>query len=651
MNATDPTLANILQIQGNLEHYHVPKYQREYTWGRNEWEQLLNDIEENDVGYFMGSIICIDDNNELGPGESRIFEVVDGQQRLTTLSLVLLAIYRKLTDLEDSLDNEDEEERDEYRILLSNIRRQLVYKKADVNKTESGFFLDKSVKAKYCFLRVQPSTQHENLNDYLQILNELTIIKGDFKSKYCGIRRIYKAYCYFYDNIPDTYDNIKLFLHKINSLKFIHISVTSSSDAFVLFESLNNRGVPLSAMDIIKNKMLAHLEKQQNMNIDDAYDEWQRLLKFLPEYSDQERFLRQFYNAFKIYPNVKIGTYTKATKSNLIKIYEQFIKKNARNTIDDLLEKAEIYNTFIEPGSNGFSSTSREYILDLSRIGAASSYLFLLYLCSLPSNHTENRDIVIDDVLHFFVKYYVRRNITDSPNTRDLDTIIMDVIEKCNKHIIDGNRLTGHFITDSFMNGKEKPATIAELKKGLENHLFYFNSGMARFALSKLDEISHSREYKPDLWARNEKGLLVWTIEHILPQGDNIPQDWIEMLADGDKDKAMDIHTKWVHCLGNLTLSGYNSKLSNGKFTDKQQLQIDRKFLGHKINIGYRNGLSLNNLLFSVNDKSTSLAEIATWTEDSIIARNDEIVSALLKMFAFGEAELSSLPNLTHGNQ
>ena len=69
MNATDPTLANILQIQSNLEHYHVPKYQREYTWGRNEWEQLLLDIEENDIGYFMGSIICIDDNNELGPGE------------------------------------------------------------------------------------------------------------------------------------------------------------------------------------------------------------------------------------------------------------------------------------------------------------------------------------------------------------------------------------------------------------------------------------------------------------------------------------------------------------------------------------------------------------------------------------------------------
>ena len=90
MNATDPSFASILQTQGNLEHYHVPKYQREYTWGKGEWEQLLNDIEENDPGYFMGSIICIDDNSELGPGESRIYELVDGQQRLTSLSLLII---------------------------------------------------------------------------------------------------------------------------------------------------------------------------------------------------------------------------------------------------------------------------------------------------------------------------------------------------------------------------------------------------------------------------------------------------------------------------------------------------------------------------------------------------------------------------------
>jgi len=646
MNATDPTLANILQTQGNLEHYHVPKYQREYTWGKTEWEQLLIDIEENDIGYFMGSIICIDDNNELGPGESRIFEVVDGQQRLTTLSIILMSIYRSLLEIEKSMSSEDQEENDDYRILLSNIRKQLVHKKSEINKTESGFFQDKSKKTKYCFLRVQPSTQSNNYSDYLQILNELDLIKGNYKSKFCGVRRLYKAYNYFHDSLPDDYDGIKKILHKINSLKFIHISVTSSSDAFVLFESLNNRGVPLSAMDIIKNKMLAQLEKKHKIDIDDAYDEWQRLLKFLPEYTDQERFLRQYYNAFKVYPEIKIENFTRATKSTLIKIYEFFIKTNARKTIDDLLDKAEIYNTFIEPNSNELTGERKKYLLDLGRIGSAPSYLFLLYLYSLPVIYVEGKDSVIDEVLNFFIKYYVRRNITDFPNTRDLDAINMDVIEKCDKYIKKGNKLKSQFIIEAFLNGKEKPSSIKDLKNELEDNLFYYNSGMARFVLSKLDEISHSREYKPDLWARNEKGLLVWTIEHIFPQGDNIPLCWVDMIANGDKQKAEKIHEEWVHCLGNLTLSGYNSKLSNASFEDKQNLHENKQFLGYKINIGYKNGLSLNNLCFSVNGKETNLAKIKKWSQPSIKERNKAMVDLLLKIFAFNQEEFNSLERI-----
>ena len=357
-----------------------------------------------------------------------------------------MSIFKHLLELEESLSSEDEEEKDDYRLLLSNIRKQLVHKKSEVNKTESGYFQDKSNKTKYCFLRVQPSTQNSNLNDYKKILNELKLINGEFKSKFCGVRRLYKAYNYFYDNLPKDYDGIKKILHKINSLKFIHISVTSSSDAFVLFESLNNRGVPLSAMDIIKNKMLAHLEKQHKMDIDDAYEEWQRLLKYLPEYKDQERFLRQYYNAFKVYPEIKIEKFTRATKSSLIKIYEQFIKTNAKDTIDGLLEKAEIYNNFIEPGSNELTKERKTYLLDLGRIGSAPSYLFLLYLCSLHESNVENKECVIDDVIQFFIKYYVRRNITDFPNTRDLDTINMDVIEKCDKYIQDGNKLNSEYI-------------------------------------------------------------------------------------------------------------------------------------------------------------------------------------------------------------
>jgi uncharacterized protein with ParB-like and HNH nuclease domain len=642
MNATDPSLANILQIQGNLEHYHVPKYQREYTWGRTEWEQLLTDIEENEPSYFMGSIICIDESHELGPGESRIYELVDGQQRLTTLSLLLMSIYSALLKLEPALiEDNNEEDLEELKLTLSNIRKQLIHKKNRINKTENGSFKEKD---KFCFLRVQPSTQKSNYNDYLHILLELGLITGNFTSKFCGNRRIYKAYNYFNEHIPTTLQELNELIHKINSLKFIHIAVSSSSDAFTLFESLNNRGVPLSVMDIIKNKMLASLEKQHEMNIDDAYDEWQGLLELLPEYQEQERFLRHYYNAFKVDSEKKIEKYNRATKSNLIKIYEQFIKKNAKNLFDDLTEKATIYNYFIQP-ENYPDNLQTKAIIDLKRIGSAPSYLLLLYLYNLDAKLFVNKDKALEEVLTFLVKYYIRRNITDFPSTRDLDAINIEVIENCQKIINEEKKLHSTDVIDFLVKGKGKPADITKLKDGLENNLFYYNSGMARYVLAKLDEVTHSREYKPDLWARNEKGLLVWTVEHIFPQGTNIPKSWIDSIAGGDKLKAQQIQEKWVHSLGNLTLSGYNSQLSNADFVTKQDLHENKKFLGYKINIGYKNGLSLNNIEFKYKGKTTNLSEINEWTEDAIKARNNIIVTTLLKMFAFDQKELDAIDN------
>lgn len=636
MNATDPFFANILQTAGTIEHYHVPKYQREYTWGKNEWEQLLTDIDENDPGYFMGSIICIDDNSELGPGESRVYELVDGQQRMTTLSILLMAIYAYYLELLPEIEETGEDDDvDEVKLIISNIKKRILIKKNSVNKGEIYSFKEKD---KFCFLRLQPSTQKNNFADYLHILQELGLITGKFTSKFCGNRRIYKAFSYFYEHLPEGVQALNELLHKIESLKFIHISVASSSDAFTLFESLNNRGIPLSVMDIIKNKMLAAMERNHDKSIDESYDDWQELLTYLPEFPEQERFLRHYYNAFKVYPEKKIDKINRATKSTLIKIYEQYIKNDAQAIFSDLIEKAQIYNKFIQP--EDFEETDQaKLLLELKRVGSTPSQLLLLYLYNLDSDHFVNWQTDIKEILGFLVKYYVRRNITDFPNTRDLDAINIEVIEECQKRIEGGEKLDSTFIINTILNGRGKPSSIETFKEHLADNLFAYNSGMARYVLVKLDEMSHSREYRPDLWARNEKGLLVWTVEHIFPQGLNIPAGWVQMVADGDKSKAIEIQNELVHCLGNLTLSGYNSQLSNASFEDKQNLQENRKFLGHKINIGYKNGLSINNLDFQYQGASTNLATIGSWNTEGITSRNQRIVEILLRIFAFSEGE------------
>lgn len=639
MNATDPTLATILQTQGNLEHYHVPKYQREYTWGHNEWELLIDDIEENPPGYFMGSIICIDDNEELGPGESRIYEVVDGQQRLTTLSILLMAIYKRFQDMKSELNDLDEETREDFNHKINSIRKQLVYKKNAVNKGEQGYVKEKE---KYCFLRVQPSSQGLNRNDYLYTLNRLGLIIGDYTAKHYGLRRIAKAFDFYSNRIPGSLSELDELLDKINSLRFIHITVSSSADAFTLFESLNNRGVPLSVIDILKNKMLANLEKKHQFNIDEAYEEWQELLRCLPEYNDQERFLRHYYNAFKVNPERRIERFTKATKSNLVQIYETYIKGNSKAIFEDLLEKGKTYNNLIDPEIKP-DNKQNQLLLDLKRIGSAAAYLLLLYLYSLKEQHFTHKDAVMEEVLEVLVKYYLRRNVTDFPNTRDLDAINIEVIEICQQVIDRGEKLESSIIIDTLLTQKGRPAPINLLKEKLADSLFYNNSGMARYVLAKLDELSHSKEYNTDLWQRNAKGLLVWTVEHIFPQNENIPDCWVQMMADGNREKAKEIQSKWVHCLGNLTLSGYNSQLSDACFGKKQDLQENRKFLGYSINIGYKNRLSLNTLKFSYKGQMTNLSEAPEWNAETIEARNNAMVDILLRRFAFNQDELKSL--------
>jgi len=324
MQAIKLSFADLLKIEGNIEHYHIPKFQREYVWGLNHWETLLNDINENDPDYFIGSVIVVSNLNELRPDEERIYQVIDGQQRLTTLSIFLAAIYNKYTIFSKEITEEDEDLKNDFTIKLDSIRRKLVKKKKDILPNEIGGFKDNST---FCFLRVQPSTQNKNLDDYKHILKDCGLLINIPYSKFNGLRRFRKAFDFFKEQLPNNKEELDLLLDKINRLVFIHISVGTQADAFTLFETLNNRGVELSPIDIIKNSLLSEMEKQNQQDIDTSYDIWQSLLAFIPDFDNQIRFLRQYYNAFKVFDNIKQEKISRATKSNILQIYEKLIKK------------------------------------------------------------------------------------------------------------------------------------------------------------------------------------------------------------------------------------------------------------------------------------------------------------------------------------
>ena len=436
MQATKLSFSEIIKIEGNVEHYHIPKYQREYVWSKTEWETLINDINENDPDYFIGSIIVVS-NHDDRPGAEKIYQVVDGQQRLTTLTILLCAVYKRLNDLKSQSTELSEFELEDMNIKLNSVRKKLIHKKRKTYDNELGSFMEGDVQ---CFLRVQPSVQNKNLDDYKYIFKECSLITSKVEvPKNFGNRRFSKAFQYFLSETPSELDELYSFLDKINRLVFIHIAVGNQSDAFVLFETLNNRGIPLTPIDIVKNSILAELERQKGVNLEESFNRWQELIELIPEFDLQLRFLRQFYNAYKIDPRIKHEKVTKATKSNILLAYEKLIKSDVQFIFDEILDKAEHYSkvTGITPSSD---SHFNMLISELNHVGAASSHSLLMFLMSRISNLESPN--TINEIVEFLIRYYLRRNVTDYPNTRDLDTINIEIIEKVHQKIQGGDKVS-----------------------------------------------------------------------------------------------------------------------------------------------------------------------------------------------------------------
>lgn len=599
-SANARNISELLNPEKDLVYF-IPKYQREYIWGKHNWELLFDDILYNEKEHFLGSIICI--NNKDDALDADRLELIDGQQRMTTLSILLGALYVHLKEKrKEDIDNED------LATDLVNLKYRLILKS------------DKKT------LRLQPSLSGQNSADYQYVVGkELGVIDTITAPSKAGLRRIYKAYRYFLSRLSETKkiedEEVEIFglketlelLKKINSSILVKIEVNNLSDAFTLFETLNNRGVPLSPIDLIKNSFLNELEKIKENSIDENYNRWLNLIKNLSEdYSIQERFLRHFYNAYKNESEIIVKGRTKALRSNLIEIYDTLIKRDAINFFDSLYKSSEFYNQLIYPNNEDNSKKVKDSLTDLINIGAAPSYALLLYVYE-KYQLDDNKKV---ELIDFLVKYFVRRNITDTPPTRDLDNIFIEIISKLHEN-------KAYDFSIVFEALKEKMASTTLFEDKLKGKIYDENSGATRFILCKLEETNNkTKETFVDLWARDEKGKFIWTIEHIFPQGQNIPEDWIKMIADGNKDKAKEVQDEYVHQIGNLTLTGYNSKLSNFSF-DKKRDRTNKE----DAYVGYKNGLFLNE----------DLKDEVEWKQNKIVLRGNKLRKLIINLFQIEE--------------
>jgi len=581
-------VSTLLDIESGVV-YAIPRYQREYTWSRAQWDALFDDLLENEPNYFLGSIICINQSQDALSVQS--LELVDGQQRMTTLSLLLAAIYQSFRVL-PNLGMEQQ-------IELYNLKHKLVLKK----KSDQP--------------RLIPQVQNNNQQDYFAVLGKAGILDDVEQVQHAGNRRVLKAYRHFLwrieqylQELSEPVAGLQALLDKVNTATLVKIEVAGHSDAYTLFESLNNRGVPLTAIDLIKNKLLAVLEAKDSGSIDKHYNRWKKVIDALgDDYAVQERFFRQYYNAFK--PDLKdIVSVPVATKSNLMQVYEKLIAHDAESFLQAMIRLSAHYAQIVGYRAVPEQPKLSGLLLSLDRIQGAAAYLLLMVLFERKDT-LELEQEHLEQVVHFLIAFFVRRNTTDLPPTRDLTRIFMDVAETV--LALKGQAVVSHI--QQRLTGES--ASNEQFEKSLKGTIYEDNKAVCRFVLCALEESRMTRETQVDLWALKGKQY-VWTIEHIFPQGENIPDTWVQMIANGDAALAEQYRQTYAHCLGNLTISGYNSALGNKSFAEKQS-RLDSQ--GRKV--GYNNGLHLNR----------ALANETSWTVDKLKARTDLLVQEVLQKY------------------
>ncbi|WP_312944816.1 DUF262 domain-containing protein [Stutzerimonas kunmingensis] len=581
-------VSTLLDIESGVI-YAIPRYQREYTWSRAQWDALFDDLLENEQNYFLGSIICINQSQDALSVQS--LELVDGQQRMTTLSLLLAAIYQSFRVL-PNLGMEQQ-------IELYNLKHKLVLKR----KSDQP--------------RLIPQVQNNNQQDYFAVLGKAGILDDVEQVQHAGNRRVLKAYRHFLwrieqylQELSEPVAGLQALLDKVNTATLVKIEVAGHSDAYTLFESLNNRGVPLTAIDLIKNKLLAVLEAKDSGSIDKHYNRWKKVIDALgDDYAVQERFFRQYYNAFK--PDLKdIVSVPVATKSNLMQVYEKLIAHDAESFLQAMIRLSAHYAQIVGYRAVPEQPKLSGLLLSLDRIQGAAAYLLLMVLFERKDT-LELEQEHLEQVVHFLIAFFVRRNTTDLPPTRDLTRIFMDVAETV--LALKGQAVVSHI--QQRLTGES--ASDEQFEKSLKGPIYEDNKAVCRFVLCALEESRMTVETRVDLWALKGKQY-VWTIEHIFPQGENIPDTWVQMIANGDAALAEQHRQTYAHCLGNLTISGYNSALGNKSFAEKQS-RLDSQ--GRKV--GYNNGLHLNQ----------ALANETSWTVDKLKARTDLLVQEVLQKY------------------
>ncbi|MFJ6022592.1 DUF262 domain-containing protein [Nocardiopsis alba] len=529
MQANESTFRNMVE---GTKQFQVPLYQRPYSWGRKELERLWGDLTEQvdrdseprtvrSAGHFMGSVV-------LAPGSSSAstltrWLVIDGQQRLTSLSIALAAIRDRLRVVEE-LEEGDPSGAD---------RIDDVYLVNKYNKGADRY-------------RLAP-TQADRAS-FSAIVKGLPDAGGD--------DRVGFAYNYFSRKVGNYGEEDLLRLEETigHRLSLVDIQAETGDNVFRIFESLNNTGKGLSQTDLLRNYVFMLLPETGQ----EVYDEvWLPMQEELgPETLETLAWLDLVLRGDE---RAKQSEVYHGQKERLEKIAHAGGETALRQEVEHLWRLGQLLQRVLDPAFESDPELARI----LSRLESWGNKIYrplALYLMVLrDQGHTDTDELI--SALGYVESFLVRRMIAGVPS-QGLNRIFMS----SPKEIRPGGSIA-ESVHRYLSDPRRRWPSDRALREAVAQRNFYW-SGQApqrTFVLRRLEESFGSPE-PVDF----DKARL--SIEHVMPQ--NPTEEWYEVLrkqTDPDETET-ELHARLLHTLGNLTLTAQNSKLSNHMFERKQRI-------------------------------------------------------------------------------
>lgn len=567
LQAGETTLNKLLNTS---RQFIVPIFQRNYSWQKNQYEQLWFDILraskfKEKQNHFIGSIVYIDMGTPAGRPQQLL--LIDGQQRLTTISILLCAIkdYVQKFNLETKLIN------------LAKIKNQFLYNSDEIDEDRYKLLLNVQDKETYIKL----------IDNTIFTVNK-------------PATNIIKCYEFFYERIEDfikQHGQIDEIYAGIFKLSLVSLSLDKDSDnPQMIFESMNSTGKDLSQTDLLRNYLLMDLTPEKQTRLYKTY--WKSMEELFGE-DIYKNDVNKFDYFIRDFLTLKRDTGYICKINN---VYENFKRYYLDNNCEkfavlkDLFTYAKYYACIDLLQEN--DDELKLYWQEFKKLDSHVVYPFLLKLYDDYS-----RQILIKEdfkkILQVVISYLWRRAICEIP-TNSLSKTFATLYQAVDKEDYVNSIIKAFVFKSSY---KRFPSDYEVREKLQTKDIYHFR--LRKYLLEVLENYYHKEPI--DLNTAN------YTIEHIMPQNIEHNLSWQQMLG----EDWQEVHSLYLHTLGNLTITGYNAEMSNKSFVEKVNGESGFKHSHLKLN--------------------ESIAQCDVWNKKAIQRRTNILTDIILKIWKYPE--------------